>query len=400
MKKFSLKYSNAYKYLLRMLSSVILNTQPPRPNEETDWALIFHVAKKHSVAGMLSYAVDKLDAEYLPSAEQLSELNQIKHSELVLESNIQFETEKLTEAFLSYNINVVLLKGMVIKNYYPVCAMRTMSDVDMLYREEDKPIIIRIFKENGYKLVMDFCGELNFTKPPFHHYEMHPYLVGTESKFHNVFLNVWDNLRYLGDGFYTTLSLEDTYVYMLEHLAKHIEKAGAGIRMIMDVFVFLKKEKDNLDLELVKQKLEELKLTDFSKLIESLADSWFFNQTPDTESVAARYILKSGTFGLTDNAIIQTNIRSERRSGKKHSGIKYILRKIFPTYNHICARFSSAKKFSVFYPFYIPAYWCLRLFKDRNVNTSNIGKYFVKTDSDEALYLLDVMEELKLTSRI
>lgn len=400
MKKLSLKYSIAYKYLLRMLSSVILNTQPPKPNEETDWALIFHLAKQHSVLGMLSYAVEKLDSEYQLSDELLAELKQIQRSELIIEANIQVETEKLLKALNSQNINVVLLKGMVLKEYYPVPSMRSMSDVDVLYKESDKAEIKDTFKEQGYKLTRDFGGELNYIKPPFHHYELHPYLVPMDSKSYNAFQDVWDDLRYFGDGFYSTMSLENTYIYMLEHLAKHIEKAGAGLRMIMDVFVFLRNEKDNLDLEFVNKKLRELRLCDFSEIVKSIADNWFMSENPDTETTVAQFILNSGTFGITDNAILQTSIRHEHKSGKKQNGIKYLLRKIFPEYNHICARFPSAKKCYILYPFYIPAYWCLRLFKDRNVNTSNIGKYFVKTDSEKARYLLDVMDNFGLTTRI
>ncbi len=400
MKKLSLKYSKCYKYLLRLLSSVILNIQPPKPNKEIDWALVFHLAKQHSVFGMLSYAVEKLDEEYLPSQDMLPELKQIQRSELILESNIQFETEKLIEVIKKNDIDALLLKGMVLKEYYPVPSMRSMSDVDILYKECDKSKVKQVLKEQGYKLTLDFNGELNFIKPPFHHYEFHPCLTFTPRNYNDVFYDVWDNPQQSTSGNCMTLSLANTYVYMLEHLAKHIEKAGAGLRMVMDVFVFLRKEQNNLNSEIINRKLEELKLKEFSEKIITIAQSWFGSENPDTESTAAQFILGSCTFGITDNAILQSNIRTERRSGKKQNGFKYIIRKIFPEYKHICARFSSAKKLKLLYPFYIPAYWCLRLFKDRNVKTSNIGKYFVKTDSDEALYLLSVMEELKLSSRI
>lgn len=397
MQNLSPKYSKNYKYLLRLLSSVILNTQPPKPNEETDWALVFHLAKEHSVFGMLSYAVEKLPPQHKPSPEMMSELLQIQRSELILESNIQFETDRLLGAFKEKKMSAVLLKGMFLKNYYPVSSMRTMTDVDILYKAEEKQKVKDVFKSLGYKLEIDLDSELHYRKMPFHYYEMHPCLVSSERNTHDFFLNAWNNLIQVSNDQYTTLNLEYTYLYMIDHLAKHIEKAGAGLRLVIDVFVFMRHEKDNLDMDYVEKNLERFNLKEFSDKINALAENWFASDNPDTESLCAQFILSSSTFGLVHNAILQSNIRKERKSGKKQNGFKYLMRKIFPEYKHICARFSSAQKLKILYPVYIPAYWCVRLFKDRNVNTSNIGKYFTKTDSDKAKYLISVMDDFGLS---
>lgn len=400
MKKFSPEYSRSYKYLLRLLSCVILNNQPPKPNEETDWALIFHCAKEHSVFGMLCYAVEKIDKKYRPSPQMMAELMQIRNSEFILESNIQYETDKMIEEFNKRSLSAVLLKGMILKNYYPISSMRTMTDVDILYNTQEKTEVKDVFKSMGYKLEMEVDSELHFRKEPFHYYEMHSYLISRDRYSHSFFLSAWDNLCQTADNRYTTLSLEYTYLYMLDHLAKHIERAGAGLRLVMDVFVFMLREKDNLDYKIINEALEKLKLREFSEKILSLADNWFLSDDPDTDSISAQFILNSSTFGQVDNAILQTNIRYERKSGKKHNGFRYIMRKFFPDYQHICSRFPSAERSKMLYPFYIPAYWCLRLFKDRNVNTSNIGKYFIKTDSEQAKYLMNVMEDMGLSDRM
>lgn len=400
MKTVNPNLSESYKYLLRLLSSVLNNTQPPKPNPNTDWASVFYVASLHSVVGMVCYALDRMNKEDLPPKELYIQFKEIQQSELILESNIEFETENLIKEFNKSKLRTVMLKGMILKHYYPVPSMRTMSDVDILYREEDKKEIMRIFKEKGYMLTLDFDSELNFNKPPFHHYEMHASLLQASEKSHEFFLNVWDRTEENSKGNFRALNLEYTYLYMLEHLAKHIEKAGAGLRMIMDFYVFLQKEKHNLNEDIVSEGLKELKLTEFAQKINNIAYNWFAGDNPDTESLISRFILYSSTFGLSKNAILQQNIRKEYNTGKKQNGFKYILRKIFPDYMHICARFPSAKKLKVLYPFYIPAFWCLRIFKDKNINTSNIGNYFIKTDSQEALFLMNAIKGLGLESRM
>jgi len=400
MKRINSKDRKTFEYLLRLLSSIICNTQPPKPNGDTDWASVFSFAEHHSVAGMTCYAVENLSQDSQPPKEIMDKFKQAQLSELVIESNIQLETEKLLKAFKNYNVSVVLLKGMVLKNYYPMANMRTMSDVDILYKESDKKDIIRIFKERGYSLNIDFNSELDFTKAPFHHYEMHSCLVQKDKSNFSVLSDVWENVDFNTYHNCGVLNLEYTYLYMLEHLAKHIQNAGAGLRMIMDVCLLRQKEKDNLNTKLISKKLDESGLLSFEKRISKLADNWFLSDNPDTESFAADFILHSSTFGLSKNSILQTNLRNERKTGKKQNGFNYLLRKIFPSYAHICGRFPSAKRLKVFYPFYIPAYWCLRLFRDKNINTSNLGHYFIKTDSDEAKYLLNVMDELGLSSRM
>ena len=399
MKMLTPENSNNFKYLLKLLSSVMNSTLPPKPNGNTDWASVFSFAQRHSVAGMTAYAVEKLPEEYRPKTEIMDKFVEAKRCELILESNIQFETDNILAYFKEQDIPIIILKGMIIKHYYPVSAMRTMSDVDLLYKAEQKAQVLKAFETLGYKLTLDFDSELNFTKPPFYHYEVHPTLVTKEKYAYDYYKDIWHKALIKDDGL-AALSLEDTYIYMIEHLAKHIEKSGAGIRMIMDVFVFLKKEKDNLDYTYLAKEFETLRLTSFETKIKELAYNWFASPDPDTESAVADYLLSSSTFGTARNAILQANVRKERKTGRKQNGFTYMWSKLFPPHSHICGRFPKAHNRKFLYPFYLPAYWHLRLFKDKNVNTSNLGNYFVKTNSDEAKVILNAIESLGLQDRI
>lgn len=399
MKILSPENKQNYKYLLCLLSSVISNTQPPKPNANTDWASVFLLAERHSVAGMTAYAVLKLSNEDLPDKDVLDKFIEAQRSELILESNIQFETDKLLKALKDKEINVMLLKGIVLKSYYPVSSMRSMSDVDLLYKISDKDAIISLFESDDYKLTLDFHDELNFTKPPFYHYELHSTLVSPNHYAYDYYKNIWDKAVTREDGF-AGLSLDDTYIYMLEHIAKHIEKSGAGIRMLIDVFLFRRKEASKLNAEYIKAELSKLRLADFEQKIIALTESWFGSDNPDTESIAAQYILSSSTFGTVRNAILQTNIRKEHKTGKKQNGLKYIVSKLFPTPKHLRGRFPKGRCMGIFYPFYLVAYWCLRLFKDKNVKTKNISHYFAKTDSHEAKTIISVIEDLGLSERL
>lgn len=59
---------------------------------------------------------------------------------------------------------------------------------------------------------------------------------------------------------------EDAYIFMLEHLAVHMESGGAGIRMLIDVYLFNKKHESELDRLYVSNVLKDILLDDFENL--------------------------------------------------------------------------------------------------------------------------------------
>lgn len=389
-----------FKYLLSLLSSVLSGKEPPKPNANTDWASVFSIAELHSVLGMTCYAVEKLPNDSKPQPELMQKFIDAQKSELILESNIQYETDRLLKVFRKHKIPLVLLKGFLLKEYYPIPCMRTMSDVDVLYNKEYKSRIKEIFRKQGYRVTVKFDEELDFVKPPFYHYEFHTGLALSNSDSYSIFSDAFTKAVFNTETGIGRLSLSDTFIYMLEHLAHHIERGGAGLRMIMDVYVYLKAEKDNLDWTYINKKLAKLKLVKFKEVITDIAYNWFGTETPHTDSLAADFVLSCCTFGSTDNALLQTAIRGEKKSGKKHSGFYWVLRRVFPEFSYIRSRFPSAEKLPFLYPFYVIAYWSIRLFKNRNVKIKNISKRFVSTDSEYAKKLVAAMEEFGLADRM
>ena len=170
--------------------------------------------------------------------------------------------------------------------------------------------------------------------------------------------------------------------------------------MIMDVYVFTRAKRDNLNMLYVTEVLKKLELLKFAERITDLVYNWFSGDTPDTDSLIADFILCNRTFGSSENAILQSSLRQDKKSGRKHSGLYRIIRHIFPGYSFISSRFPTAKKFKVLYPYYVLKYWFLRIFRNRNINTTNIKKYLKSTDSDSAKRLLAVMKDLGLDSRM
>lgn len=393
-------YNQNFKYLLSLLGSVLSRKEPPKPNACTDWALVFSIAELHCVLGMTCYAIEKLPDDSKPQPELMQKFVDAQKSELILESNIQYETDRLIKIFSSEKIPLVLLKGFLLKEYYPIPCMRTMSDVDVMYNRDYKSQIKEIFKKQGYRVTVKLDEELDFVRTPFYHYEFHTGLVLSNSNSYDVFSDAFTKAVFDVKTGIGRLSLSDAYIYMLEHLAHHIERGGAGLRMIMDVYVYLEAEKDNLDWAYINEELAKLKLLEFNKFISDMAYNWFGTDNPHTDSLAADFVLSCCTFGSTDNALLQIAIRDEKKNGKKRSSFYRILRRIFPEFSYIRSRFPSAEKLPFLYPFYVVAYWSIRFFKNRDIKFKNISKRFVSTDSEKAKRLIAVIEEFGLADRL
>lgn len=68
------------------------------------------------------------------------------------------------------------------------------------------------------------------------------------------------------------MSKEDTYLYLLAHLAKHLKNGGAGIRQILDIWLYLQKEDDGLDKAYLRESLKALELEKLHTTIKELGE--------------------------------------------------------------------------------------------------------------------------------
>ncbi|MBQ3074314.1 MAG: nucleotidyltransferase family protein [Ruminococcus sp.] len=400
MKRAKPEFQNNFSYLLKLLSCVLNDTTPPEPNDDTDWASVFSMAEYHDVTGMVYCAVNKLPKELRPHEDILMNPREQYQIGMVRDINIDIETEKLLFSLGKEGIKVLPLKGYVLKKDYPEASLRTMTDVDILFDSSQKAKAREILSAGGYRILSDTEEELDVFKEPFHHYEFHSVLDTTGRFTCHFFENAMEHGRF-DENNRGILSADDFYIYMIEHFAKHMEAGGAGIRMVMDIYVFLKNHKSELSEEYLEKTFTELKLQDFRKVSEELAYNWFSPQSePETDSLVADYILCSCTFGKTSDAIIIKNLRDDKRSGKKSSAVKNIFRRIIPGFNFIANQYPVTRKCKVLYPFMIPMYWIRRIFKSKNVTTVNFRHYLKTSDSEEAVRLTRIMRELGLESRL
>ena len=105
---------------------------------------------------------------------------------------------------------------------------------------------------------------------------------------------------------------------MIAHEYKHYEHGGTGIRSLLDTYVYLKKQKPDMDY--ISKETDKLGITDFEKTNRALAFHLVDGERLSAaEKEMLNYIIYSGAYGTVSNRI--DNIMKKNGWGK----LRYLL---------------------------------------------------------------------------
>nr|WP_297708352.1 nucleotidyltransferase family protein [uncultured Butyrivibrio sp.] len=225
-----------------------------------------------------------------------------KHSAL---KNAQMDME-MSEVFAELDAAGIWhmpLKGTILQHMYPVYGMRQMSDHDILFDAKRADDVKSIMEKLGFSV--EHFGTSHhdvYHKEPVSNFEMHRELfaLGSDEKLYEYYRKIQG--RMLGDGFEKQLSPEDFYIYMIAHEYKHYSAGGTGLRSLADTYVYLKKNK--LDLEYVAVEAKKIGIADFENANRSLARHLFSGDVlTDADKDMLEYILSSGVYGTINHRV-------------------------------------------------------------------------------------------------
>ena len=101
-----------------------------------------------------------------------------------------------------------ILKGVILKDYYPELGMRQMSDNDILYDAAFRKTMQQYMLSQGYTLGAKKAYEDDYFKLPVYNYEMHLSLFGNnDSDFSQYFQNIEERL--IRNGYLCCFTDED-----------------------------------------------------------------------------------------------------------------------------------------------------------------------------------------------
>lgn len=362
---------------------------------------LYYIAKKHNLVSLMAQAMEKLGFESDSDIWKrwLKEKNQLIYKSVLMD----VEREAIQDFFEKNNIWYMLLKGMVIRKYYPAPELREMADNDILFDNKYSKEVYEFMTARGYKSDDYNKGYHDeYLKPPAYNFEMHRQLVSSKErpKWYEYYKDVKSILINDANGknqFY--FSDNDFYVYFIVHTYKHFLNSGMGLRTVLDVYLYVSNLQDKLDFDYIEEQLKKLDAYDFEQTFRSLACKMFGENAKESnaaedelqdsfdakeqdmlresfddkkqdklcgsfdakeqdkwwgsfdakEQEMLSYILDAGTYGNLENSVAHKMGYTKGEKKKASDKAKYIFRRLFPSMDTI----------EEFFPFFYKHKWAI-----------------------------------------
>jgi hypothetical protein len=345
-------------YLIALLATVLNDQTPPPFSSELDQENLYKLAAWHSVANMAYYGLSRLEPALAP--EIMQQFREACKRAVAKEARQEIEAELILAALEEKQFKCMPLKGYIIKNLYPQPDMRLMADVDILVEESKIEKAGEIMLSLGYTAEHTGGNHDVYYKRPVMNIELHRALIAeSNSRLHAYFGSGWERARLkAGSSYQYEMSNEDFYIYLLAHMAKHYRGGGTGIRSVMDVWVYNRHYKEQLDRNYIDVELEKAGLFAFAKNMEELSEQWFGGAAPGkiNQEITA-FILANGTYGTTRNAAINKFIEGKKEGDSfTLAKLKFALRILFPGRQHMTIQFPYLARL----PLLLPLCWGIR----------------------------------------
>ena len=325
-------------YDLIYLMGCSLRQMPPDPQRVSgmDLEAIHQLSSSQSLDAMTCMALEASEVEFTGPLARLwiEKKNKVLRKTVLMDLERQAVCDYLEQIGAWY----LPLKGSILQELYPRAGMRQMGDTDILYDSAFQAPLCRWFTDRGYTAVS--VGESKhdiYEKPPVLNFEMHITLFAPGPEPWKTYCNhLHEHLLKLdGTRYGRCLSPENTYFYLLAHSYEHCTCSGSGLRILSDLYVFLRQYRSCLHWDSLQRLLEETELSSFENTVRSLADKIFEeNFDPDSlsqpELTLLHYLADCGTYGNSDIGIKNHLTQVQEKKGKLGGRLSYIWSRLFP----------------------------------------------------------------------
>ncbi len=299
------------------------------------------------------------------------------------------EMHGLTAMFTENNIKHCFLKGTKVSRYYPEPELRFMLDMDIYIEPERFEQAKNLMLQRGYEVIsVESDKDIALSKKPFLNIDLHKELKYDYDKGYEYYKGAFSRLGNMAGSTAMNMANEDFYVYILSHTAHHFETAGTGIRSVVDHYCVRNGLLPECNTALLKKGLEDTGLKAFNERMNALCDYWFDGaQADESVQAMAKYIFLSGVYGTQTNTYMSGIGRGEYGDDKP----AYFLKRLFPPYKSMSARYPVLKKQA----FLLPLFWIVRIISalfgkdDFKKEVKNV----TSTSSDEVSAHLDFLKE-------
>lgn len=389
------------EYLLHLLGAY-LREEEPRVEENVDWIRLVQLAQIHCVTGILGYM--SMTWPICPDAQMKSHLRTVCLNTIALFARRAALADAFSRMLAQNRIGHILMKGYVLRDYYPVPELRTFGDIDIVIRPEDREKSNALMLAQGYQLETDWEPVFSYTRD-CEYYEIHSEImevnVSEKADYRSYFQNMWQYAREIEENRYQ-FTPEFHFLYMLTHIAKHVTGSGAGVRMYLDMAVFVRHFGASLDWDFVQRELEKLRFSEFANIVLRFTQKYFGVNSPiplkaaeqDVLDTFLEFTMDGGVFGHAGRDSGTISLKQHSR-GKAHiSRAGAVVKRLFPAAKTIESRYTYLQD----KPWLLPAAWIHRLVKTKDTwrqHTEEVQNIF-RADKEEVQKIKRLYEQIGL----
>ena len=251
--------------------------------------------------------------------------------------------EQLLQLFAENKIRIMPLKGMLLREIYPIPEMRWMGDADILIDAAQYSTIKNLLQSKGFSQAGRTDHEIAWHHP-YLRLELHTLLVPERNPilFH-YFGDGWQRAHQVKDNVYA-MTPEDTLVFLVAHAAKHYAAGGIGIRQFVDIWLYTQTHVA-LDQAYMQQELAKIHLEKFYACTLGMLRAWFSGgEWDECVREMTEFIFSSGCYGTRVNHALA-------QGAKQQSRVRRFWNAVFPGYGEMKLRYPVLGRWPVLLPF-------------------------------------------------
>lgn len=336
-------------------------------NEQIDWQEVISLSREHKVEALVYSVISNEMKEAIPD-ELLDLWKKEVFMSGVTQQHHMKEMENVLKEFNKEDIDVLVLKGLVIRDLYPNATLRTMSDADIVVKESDLDKSIEILTKIGYTEYKKTPNDFMFIKRGCLPIELHWDLADDHffkqiNKFEE---DMWPNILpvKIGEAHANEMGLEDLAIFQCIHMAKHIVYRGFGIRHLIDFALLVNKRGCEINWINFLDRCKKYGIYKFVLQVMLVCNELFSMTIPNEIGFVVsedksyldefiRDVFESGVHGKQDfvsSVASEFAYTADKDGGKNESSLKRYMRFLFPKVENMSDRYNYAKKYKVFYP--------------------------------------------------
>lgn len=368
-----------------------------------DWQALYNLAQSHNVTGLVGRILADLPTDHRPPKVLAVAFRQAMGQTLMSYEKrmvaVQVMEQTLTDAHIPY----LTVKGACTAEAYPDPSLRTCGDTDIVLAPEHQREAVQTLEQRGFAKKVTHDDVVMLTLHGFE-FELHTRLESINDGSRALLANPFaPEVAYNKSKNIWVLQPVYAVYYTVLHLLHHIKTGGAGVRMLLDTDLLLRK-----DPTLAPQVLELAERSGLERsfgCILALCKQWLDTPLPcsvpalDTDTVEkfGAVILGGGVFGHGNGntgAVFLARQKAADGSKAPFTRLVALFRYCFPKADYMAYQFPYLTRRPWLLPFAYLHRFCRGLFRNRTHSAAALQAIAGKNQG--AALLHQVWSELDL----